>query len=279
MSLIVRQGLDADRLLITFASGEIVWTTDSNRLFVGNGIALGGIDIISQLHDHNDLYYIKSEITSLLSTKLDIIQHSNHILDASIHFAVDDSQVSLVNTWSSSKISSGVSSKAALIHDHNASYYLQSEVDAAIAAIPQPNIEVYLAPIGGRNMPVYMDPDKGKVLSSAFVLMEWSENRLGNMDWVGIGKATDIRSGHVCPFNATIVGMAMSCSSAAVSDIELILTPGTSQVIHSIGSTGDYVFSDTSLNIDVAAGSKIRLRHLGSRIEDTVIVLHIQWRA
>lgn len=44
LSLILRQGSDAERQTVIFASGEPVWTTDTKRLYVGDGTTLGGVD-------------------------------------------------------------------------------------------------------------------------------------------------------------------------------------------------------------------------------------------
>ena len=43
MSLQLRQGTNAERLTITPLSGEPIWTTDTNALYVGDGVTAGGI--------------------------------------------------------------------------------------------------------------------------------------------------------------------------------------------------------------------------------------------
>ena len=45
MALQLRRGLDADRAATTFAEGEPIWTTDTNVLYVGDGVTPGGIEI------------------------------------------------------------------------------------------------------------------------------------------------------------------------------------------------------------------------------------------
>jgi hypothetical protein len=45
MSLLLRRGTDAERLTITPAEGEPIWTTDTDKLFVGDGITAGGREI------------------------------------------------------------------------------------------------------------------------------------------------------------------------------------------------------------------------------------------
>jgi hypothetical protein len=45
MPLQLRRGLNADRIATTFAEGEPVWTTDTNKLYVGDGVTPGAIAI------------------------------------------------------------------------------------------------------------------------------------------------------------------------------------------------------------------------------------------
>ena len=45
VKIIVRRGIDSDRQTVTFAQGELGFTTDTNRLIVGDGITLGGLSV------------------------------------------------------------------------------------------------------------------------------------------------------------------------------------------------------------------------------------------
>jgi len=46
MALRIRRGTDAQRSGVTLEMGEIVWTTDGQQLFVGNGLTQGGTAVI-----------------------------------------------------------------------------------------------------------------------------------------------------------------------------------------------------------------------------------------
>jgi len=46
MSLRIRRGTDAQRSGITFDMGEIVWTTDGQQLWVGDGLTQGGFPVV-----------------------------------------------------------------------------------------------------------------------------------------------------------------------------------------------------------------------------------------
>lgn len=47
MTLRLKRGTDAQRLAITFEEGELVYTTDTKKLFVGDGTTVGGVPVLS----------------------------------------------------------------------------------------------------------------------------------------------------------------------------------------------------------------------------------------
>jgi len=47
MSLRIRRGTDAQRQSLTFDQGEVVYTTDTKKLYIGDGITAGGTNILS----------------------------------------------------------------------------------------------------------------------------------------------------------------------------------------------------------------------------------------
>lgn len=319
MSLIIRQGLDANRLLVNFDSGEMAWTTDTKQLFVGDGVTMGGLNISSQLHDHDASYFLKAEVVGLLSLKTDITVFNAHVNSVAEHRLINDTGTSLTDLWSASKVLGVLATKAGVIHDHNAAYYTKPEVDALIPAdqlvkvnntdtsagflsekvAPGDGItvllntvdypdnrlqfisDVYIATINGFPMPVYKNALKGnKILSVTIERFDWAEGRLGHNDWVSVGMARDTRNGHVMPFDGTIIGATYNVSGGNNANAAISLFSG-SQVIHThpIVTASEYNFVDTGLNIDFSAADKLRWRFQGGTIEDTVVSLLVQWRA
>jgi len=55
VKLKVRRGTDAQRQLITLDVGELGFTTDTNRLFVGDGATVGGISPAIKFYSTNQL--------------------------------------------------------------------------------------------------------------------------------------------------------------------------------------------------------------------------------
>jgi len=55
MSLRLRRGTDAERQAVTFLEGELVYTTDTKKLFVGDGTTAGGVSVDSALGSINSL--------------------------------------------------------------------------------------------------------------------------------------------------------------------------------------------------------------------------------
>lgn len=45
MSLLIRRGLDVDRMTITPSEGELIYTTDTKALYIGDGVTVGGNSI------------------------------------------------------------------------------------------------------------------------------------------------------------------------------------------------------------------------------------------
>lgn len=50
VKFLVRRGSDEDRLSIKLAEGELGYTTNAPRLFVGDGVTTGGNPVASKLH-------------------------------------------------------------------------------------------------------------------------------------------------------------------------------------------------------------------------------------
>lgn len=43
MALKIRKGTDAERSLVTFSEGELIYTTDTKQIFIGDGLTIGGV--------------------------------------------------------------------------------------------------------------------------------------------------------------------------------------------------------------------------------------------
>lgn len=67
MSLRIRRGTEAQRSTITFDQGEIIYTTDSKKLYVGDGLTVGGTDLAQPLAGNGIVY---NSITQKLDLSL-----------------------------------------------------------------------------------------------------------------------------------------------------------------------------------------------------------------
>ena len=50
MALRLRRGTNAERQLITPAAGELIYTTDTKALYIGDGTTTGGVVAVSYTH-------------------------------------------------------------------------------------------------------------------------------------------------------------------------------------------------------------------------------------
>ena len=140
----------------------------------------------------------------------------------------------------------------------------------------------YIATIGGNDMVVFDDTVRGKTLSSETQILYFAEAAIGNNDWIQVQHASDADSGYIMPFNGTIVSVVAQCenTNGNTKDINLYINATNQGSIGQFTGLGEQSFTNTSLNIDVAAGDKIRLRGAPGQgtIQDTNIQVRIKWR-
>lgn len=138
--------------------------------------------------------------------------------------------------------------------------------------------------IGGQEILTLVDTTRSnKVLSIQETAMTWSENRIGNNDWLQIGNANDADSGYIVPLNATIVRVTAHTENDNnnTKDIDLYIDAANQGAIATFTAVnGENEDSDVTLNIDVTAGQKLRLRGgaTGGSVEDTVVTIWLKWR-
>jgi len=60
MSLRIRRGTDADRLSIVFEVAEILYTTDTKLVYVGDGVTSGG-NLVGSIGSGNTIYTTEVE--------------------------------------------------------------------------------------------------------------------------------------------------------------------------------------------------------------------------
>jgi hypothetical protein len=130
---------------------------------------------------------------------------------------------------------------------------------------------------------VYDDTTRLKTLSTSLSNYLWAESAINNTEWIQIAHATHSRSGHVMPFNGTIVGMVAHCENTGVNSKPLNLfidAALTTTNIITIPSNGtDSQVLNMTLDIDFNQGQKLRLRaNGGGTVQDTVISMFIRWR-
>lgn len=139
--------------------------------------------------------------------------------------------------------------------------------------------------IGGQEILTLVDTTRSnKVLSIETSALTWMENNVTNNDWMQIGNATDADTGFIVPLDATIVKISAHTAddNGNSKDLNLYVDGAlnTAGIVSFTAVSGENEFTDNTLNIDVAAGAKLRLRGApsGGRIEDTVVTIWLKWR-
>lgn len=140
------------------------------------------------------------------------------------------------------------------------------------------------AVINGQETPVFDDPVRSKTLSISENPILFSDNRLGDLEWVRIGDAVHANSGYVAPFDGTLTYASGHCenTNASSKDFRVYINGVDSGVVGTLSGGTDATFINNTLDIDFSQGDLIRLRAvdgIAGRIEDTVIRLVLRWRA
>lgn len=153
---------------------------------------------------------------------------------------------------------------------------------ATILAIPSSLAVTSIGPLEPQQILTLEDTTRAnKILSIETTTIVFSENRIGNNDWVQVGNATDALSGYIVPMNATIVRASMTTSNANgnTKSIDLYIDGVNNGALLSVTGAGEQTDRDNLLNIDVAQDAKLRLRGgTGGNIEDTVITIWFKYR-
>ncbi len=138
--------------------------------------------------------------------------------------------------------------------------------------------------INGQPMLTLVDVTRGnKTLSVAENPIMWSENKLGNRDWVQIGTANHSKSAYVADFNGTITYATGQCENVnnKDKDIHLYINNIDMGIVGSLTGSTLATFINTTIDIDFNQGDEIRLRAVNinnGQIQDTVIKLTLKWR-
>ena len=120
-----------------------------------------------------------------------------------------------------------------------------------------------------------------KILSSESFTLVYSENKIYDQDWMSIGNAVDADTGFIMPFPGTVVRATLHCEDARdrIFDFNLYINATDQGSILQVSGIAEQTAAALDLNINFAAGDKLRLRGFGDQwLEDTVIVIWIKWR-
>jgi hypothetical protein len=97
----VRRGTDAQRKTVIFDQGELAHTLDTKRLFIGDGVTIGGNVVGSKIHSITTNYYTLSTINAEVN---DIVNVNNKF------YQLTASNYSNINSWADvgTKINSSI---------------------------------------------------------------------------------------------------------------------------------------------------------------------------
>lgn len=138
--------------------------------------------------------------------------------------------------------------------------------------------EVYLARLNNQLLAVFNDTDRGKTLSVESYVGYFAEARLNNNEWMAIGTATDNNTGFIMKHQGTIVSAVGHTSSSATTDIQVYIDGANQGAVLSFTGNTEQSQINHTLDINFNAGSKIRVRNVGSTMQDTTVQITVKWR-
>lgn len=134
------------------------------------------------------------------------------------------------------------------------------------------------------NMMFVTDTTRGdKILSTEAFNFTYANNSVNNDDWMPASHVSDAASGLILPYDAVLIRATGHCVNTGTNSKDFSLWVDNVDMVTNLGTlTGgeDVKFVTSGLNIDAAAGSKIRVRggSTGGRINDTLLTLWFKWR-
>jgi hypothetical protein len=90
LKLLARQGTDAERLNVLLNSGEFAFTTDTERLFIGNGADNGGVLVGNKFKGSNP------DITIFSPSEIGDLAYNS---DSNVLYRLKENEGSLLSDW------------------------------------------------------------------------------------------------------------------------------------------------------------------------------------
>jgi len=155
-----------------------------------------------------------------------------------------------------------------------------------IATLTFDTFPAVTSPADDQTLLAYTDSVRSKTLSVESHTFQWADNKIKDNDWIKVGSAGDADTGWVMPLDATIVGVTAHTENTGGGNtyaIDLYIDAVDSGAIATLTGGANASDTDPTLNIDVAAGAKIRLRadqSVGAGdMQDTTVALLVKWRS
>jgi len=112
-TILIKRGLSAGLGTVTPQLGELLWTTDTKVLYMGDGTQVGGTDVLTDVKA--DISTINTSLTGLTTDAVSEgtnLYYTDTRADSRIQTAISDTTTSTTTLWSSDKINSVLTSGA-----------------------------------------------------------------------------------------------------------------------------------------------------------------------
>jgi len=257
MSFQVRQGTDAQRLTITPQSGELIYTTDTKEVFIGDGVTVGGLPVSGGNTGPSD--YGNANVFSYMGSNSNVeIITSGNVVASTFRTVGTDGNISGVNYYlgNTAEISGNVTANfysgnsAQISGNVTANYFIGDGSQLT-------NLPFVPTNYGNANVAAYLPTYTGKLGNSVTIAIgsgAGALNQGANAIAIGVGSS---------PTNQAANSIAIGTNSWANSVNSIAIGAGAGRGNQgantvSIGHTaGSGVVGNNSVCIGSTAGSGI----------------------
>ena len=178
----------------------------------------------------------------------------------------------------------GMNASAATAAGANQKFTGQEVADGVADILNLNDLEI--VDIDGESVLVITDTNRGnKKLSVSETPIVFSEQFVGNNDWISIGNAVSAEVGYIMPHDATIVKVTAHTSDDNNNSKTIRLYVDgvdTAAIVSFTAVNGENEYRNTSstINYDVSRDQKIRLRGdaAGGSVNGLTVTLWVKWR-
>jgi len=198
MSLRIRRGTDAQRTSKTFDLGEIVWTTDTQKLYVGDGLTAGGINALAAMAGVGFTFNATTQKIDFSLPNLNLNTSEVAENSANLYFTTTRAQASVAAALTAGNpYNSGIAFTYDNINNRITAVATGTQVPSTTGNIGKyltvgddGSVQWHNPPIpGGLSVPSFSG-NQGKYLTTDGSILTWANIAINTLSYTTVGNVT-----------------------------------------------------------------------------------------